>query len=389
MRRTRPPPARGKDLMASSSPWGNRPWRVDFHAAPRDLPPQVDFAVVGGGFSALAAAAWLRRLAPERSVGLLEARNFGDGASGFTGGVPLAETAAGDLPGLGDVLAGYQRILQELKVDAELTLPGAYELGRTGALPDSPIQWQDSGELRVVKKVPGGTVNPGKVVSGLARAAEASGVLLFEHCEVERAEFGEPIVLHTAKGALKAGSVLFATNAFSLEMTAMTGLAQPAFTLAVATLPLPEATLRAIGLAERKPFYTIDLPYLWGRPLGEAMIFGCGLVFPQHWSELRKLEADGPEAAPLFAKLQSRVRGLHPALAGVEFPRRWGGPIAISEQWKPVFRKHPSGENAILLGAFSGHGVAQSVYLGTWAAEALLGRRDLPDWTLAEAHGGP
>jgi len=34
-----------------------------------------------------------------------------------------------------------------------------------------------------------------------------------------------------------------------------------------------------------------------------------------------------------------------------------------------------------VLGAYSGHGVALSVYLGAWAAEALLGRRDLPAWS--------
>jgi glycine/D-amino acid oxidase-like deaminating enzyme len=38
----------------------------------------------------------------------------------------------------------------------------------------------------------------------------------------------------------------------------------------------------------------------------------------------------------------------------------------------------------IVLGAYSGHGVAQSVYLGAWAAEAMLGRRELPDWSLPD-----
>jgi hypothetical protein len=33
-----------------------------------------------------------------------------------------------------------------------------------------------------------------------------------------------------------------------------------------------------------------------------------------------------------------------------------------------------------VLGAYAGHGVALSVYLGCWAAEALLGQRSLPSW---------
>jgi len=37
-----------------------------------------------------------------------------------------------------------------------------------------------------------------------------------------------------------------------------------------------------------------------------------------------------------------------------------------------------------VLGGYSGHGVAQSVYLGRWAAEVLSGKRSLPDWKVAE-----
>jgi len=90
--------------MSGNKNWGKRPWTVEFRATPRPLPAAMDFAVVGGGFTGLAAAAWLKRLAPEKSVALFEAGQFGAGSSGYTGGVALAESAAGELPGLGDVL---------------------------------------------------------------------------------------------------------------------------------------------------------------------------------------------------------------------------------------------------------------------------------------------
>jgi hypothetical protein len=45
-----------------------------------------------------------------------------------------------------------------------------------------------------------------------------------------------------------------------------------------------------------------------------------------------------------------------------------------------VFSYHPASPNGIVLGVFAGHGVALSVHLGAWAAEALLGRRELPEW---------
>src|SRR5579862_1531406 len=166
-------------MCASSTQknWGNRPWIIEFQSPRKPLVPSVEFAVVGGGFTGLAAAARLKRLAPESSVALLEAGNFGDGASGHTGGMALSESAVGDLPGLGDVLAGYQKILTELQVDSDLHLPGVYELGRTKPLSNSAIRWSDSGELSAVKEVPGGSINPGKIVSGLAAATERAGVL--------------------------------------------------------------------------------------------------------------------------------------------------------------------------------------------------------------------
>jgi glycine/D-amino acid oxidase-like deaminating enzyme len=360
--------------------WGNRPWTVDFRAKPQPLPDTVDFAVVGGGFTGLTAAAWLKRLAPEKSVALLEAETFGAGASGHTGGLALAESAAGNLPGLGDVLAGYQKILAELQADGDVRLPRVYELGRTTPLKESPIWWSDSGDLRAVNEVPGGTIDPGKMVAGLAVAAESAGVLLFEHAKVERCEFLQPIRLHTALGVLRARDVLLATNAYSLELTGWTKRVECCFTLAVATEPLADSTLEAIGLSNGKPFYTVDLPYLWGRLLGKQVIFGSGLVHFADWREMHSLSIESGAAAESLARLEKRIRGLHPELREVAITHRWGGPIAISEDWVPIFERHPNSSQAIVLGGYSGHGVAQSVYLGVWAAEVLLGRRELPKW---------
>jgi glycine/D-amino acid oxidase-like deaminating enzyme len=366
--------------MTGKRDWGNRPWKVEFRPEAHELPRAVDFAVVGGGFSGLAAAAWLKRLAPGKSVALFEAELIGAGASGHTGGMALAESAAGDLPGLGDVLGGYQEILRELDVDGDVHLPGVYELRRNAPLPQSPIRWKDSGTLCAVKEVPGGTIHPGKVVSGLARAAERGGALLFEGAAVEQVAFGGAIRLESGRGVVVAKKVLFATNAFSLELSGLRESAKSAFTVAIATEPLGEKTLEEIGLGEGKPFYTVDFPYLWGRLLGRSVIFGSGLVHFRDWREVYSLDISAGEAAELFRLLEARVHRLHRALREVKIAHRWGGPICIAEEWKPVFALHPESADAITLGGYSGHGVAQSVYLGVWAAEAMLGRRGLPAW---------
>jgi glycine/D-amino acid oxidase-like deaminating enzyme len=398
------------------SKWGEAPWKIGFRAKARVLPERVDFAIVGGGFAGLTAAAWLKRIAPKKSVLLLEAGRVGNGASGRTGGMALAATAAGDLPGLGDVLGGYRKILRQLGVPADLKLPGVWEIARgeksmegktIRALKNSPIAWEDSGRVLAVGKVAGGTVDPGKTVAGLARAAAKRGALIVEEAEVFKIEYSDPLRLHVRRDSrgrkrekiVIAEKVLLATNAGGLDLAGdafgQHDSTEPKLTFALATAPLKKKQITAIGMASGRPFYSVDLPYLWGRMLKNGgMIFGSGLVpgfgesvrgqSGEHgkklWSGLERVNVRKGEAAERLRVLEERVRQLHPALKKVKITHRWGGPILITQDFVPLFRAHPTNENLIVLGGFSGHGVALSVYLGKWAAEAMLGRRELPRW---------
>jgi glycine/D-amino acid oxidase-like deaminating enzyme len=373
----------------SQHAWGQPPWQIDFSPARKPLPKSVDFAIIGGGFTGLAAAAWLRLLAPEKSVAVLEAGRIGAGASGRTGGMVLAESAAGDLPGLGDVLAGLTRILGDLGracglslADAcELALPGAWEIARSGGLANSAIEWTDSGALRVVNEVPGGTLNPGKLVAGLARAAEKLGMVIVENARVERVVWGADPELQFAHGTIHAKKILFATNGLSLELSGLNDRAHPKLTLAASTAPLTEEQLQAIGLSQRKPFYTVDFPYLWGRVCRDnSIVWGAGLVGAADLGGVEQIDIAAEESSRMFASLERRIRHLHPALEQASFTHRWGGPILFRDNWEPVFDRHPESADGIVLGAYAGHGVALSVYLGAWAAEIMLGRRDLPQW---------
>ncbi len=373
-------PQPGNKYSPSNAGWGNPPWTIDFRSSARGLPSEVDFAIVGGGFSGLSAAARLRQVQPDKTTVLFEADCVGAGSSGHTGGMTLAESAAGDLPGLGDILEGFGEILHELKIECDFSLPGVWELGRKKIKRDSPISWNDSGTLGVVNDVPGGTADPGKLVSGLAQAAQESGAVIFEHARVEGISY-EPLQLEVSGRRIHAGQVLIATNAESLELSDLSGEAEPKFTLALATAPLTDAQIKDVGLSTHKPFYTVDMPYLWGRPLyGNQLIFGSGLVHLEHWRELLNLNISSGEAAGLMRLLESRVHSLHPALENIQFTNRWGGPILVPDEMTPVFRHHLKSKNIVVLGGYSGHGVALSVYLGRWTADVLAGTRKLPSW---------
>jgi glycine/D-amino acid oxidase-like deaminating enzyme len=397
---------------AKHDPWGRSPWKISFTPRRHKLPARVDFAIIGGGFTGLAAAAWLRALAPDKSVAVFETARIGAGASGRTGGMVLAETAAGNQPGLGDVLAGFRAILEKLKVRCDLDLHGAWEIARhaqSGKMKhkQSPIAWNDSGTLKVVNEVSGGTLDPGKLVAGLARAAQRLGAQIHENHRVENVHWSATPELHLAstrgeKRKISATKILFASNALSLSQAGLAGM-HPRLTLAILSRPVSEKVLAAIGLAERKPFYTVDFPYLWGRVRKDrSIVWGAGLVQSPDADDLEKVDISAEESAAAFDRLEQRVLHLHPALEKIKFASRWGGPILFRDSWKPVFDWHPQSvaseatrkggpsndhapRNAVVLGAYAGHGVALSSYLGTWAAEVLLGRRQLPKWSaLAE-----
>jgi len=281
------------------------------------------------------------------------------------------------------------------------------------ALGRSPINWNDSGKLRAVGRVPGGSVNPGKVVAGLARAAEAAGAQIAEHAELMGLEFGGRLKLQVERRRggfeerkiVAAKKLLIATNAGSVDFAgalfAGKEPAEPKLTFALATERLSRKQLKAIGLGSRRPFYTVDLPYLWGKTTPDGrLILGSGLV--PGWGESLRMESRDKKAAELDAKrmwqglehvdvrkgvaaerlksLEKRVRALHPVLKKIRITHRWAGPILLTKGFMPVFRKHPRSDRVIVAGGYSGHGVALSVYLGKWAAGHLLGRRELPDW---------
>jgi glycine/D-amino acid oxidase-like deaminating enzyme len=364
--------------------WGRPPWAIGFRPEPQALPNTVDYAIVGAGFTGLATAAWLRHFAPEKTVAVFEAESIGSGSSGRTGGMALEESSVGDLPGLGDVLGGFAEALRLFQIDCDFALPGVWEISRKRALPDSPIHWSDSGELRAAKEVPGGSVDAGKLLSGLGRAAERLGVQIQERAPVINASFGERLHLDVGGRSVRANGVVFATNAQSFELSGLAEMAESKFTTAIATEPLNEAQIQALGLSSRKPFYTTDFPYLWGRSLSNGgVIFGGGLVDLDNWRGLDSVNIHESEAGAFIARLERRVRGLVPQMSEVQFTHRWGGPMAVGPGWGPVFMRHPRSSRALVLGAYSGQGVTLSVHLGRWAAEVLLGRREPPAWRAA------
>jgi len=363
--------------------WGVPPWLVDGSAAASAAPPPTcDVAVIGGGFTGLSAAYHLARRGVR--VALLEATRLGDGASGRTGGLALEGTAHGPRAGVADCLDGLAQLTAEAGIDCALDLGGCWEVAHVDAQPRDGLQWRDGASwLRVAQSIPGGTLDPGRLVSGLARAAQAAGATLHCGARVQRLIVGTPHVLQLVHGAVRALRVVVALNGYTNELLALPQTLRAPLTLALCTAPLADTILDAIGLASRRPFYTVDLPYLWGRCLPDGrLLLGAGLLFAD--DELaRHVDIRARESVALFARLEARTRALHPALAAVAITHRWGGPIAFRGSGEPLLGQWRDEAGILLAGAYAGHGVALSVRAGRLIADAIVDGCALPPWGAA------
>jgi glycine/D-amino acid oxidase-like deaminating enzyme len=312
---------------------------------------------------------------------VFEADVVGSGASGRTGGIILEDTAQGRLAAVEDCIPTLQRLLLETGIACELDLPGCWEL--THESRGNPL-WKDGDrEISIEDTVPGGTLDPGKLVGDLARAVRRAGVMLFEHAPVREISAGPTLRLQVAEKVVVTEHAVLGLNAYTRSLVAPGADFHPALALALCTGPLEPGTIERLGITDRTPFYTVDLPYLWGRPLcrnhEERLILGGGLGFDAS-GQVRRIDCASPEVVQSFAHLEERVRGLHPALAQIVIAFRWGGPVAFRAGGHPILCRHPAQPNLILTGAYAGHGLALSIRMGELAARILLGDADSPAW---------
>jgi glycine/D-amino acid oxidase-like deaminating enzyme len=374
---------RSERLRNLAHPWGEPLWSFPIPVTPQPLTDGlcVDAAIVGAGFTGLATAHYVRQLCPDWRVAVFETQQVGNGASGRTGALVLEDTAVGPLPGVENCIATLQELVNTQGIQCDLRVAGCWEIGRQHALPTSPIQWSDQGTLQVVYEIPGGAFDPRKFLAGLAEIVQRAEGQIFEHAPVTGLDLEKRggVRLTVAGHTVYAERAVFATNPWCLSLLGLHDQAEGVHTVAVATEPLADAIFDAIGWTTRTPFYTLDLPYLWGRVTADGCaVIGGGTVGRGNVDNAR---ADAPEAVRLYESLERRIRGLHPALSNVRITHRWMGPLCAAHDSKPIITSIDEDSRVLVATGYRGHGVALSVRVGKLLAEVLAGYGKLPAWS--------
>ncbi len=366
-------------MKAAQRQWGETPWRGEDAVYPQGIAPAPEVAIVGAGLTGASTAYHLARRGIMATV--FEAGRVGDGASGRTGGLVLEGTAAGPLKDVSTCVADLQRLVTAAAIDCDLRLPGCWEIEHGDRAANPILPWNDSGQpVHIARTVSGGVVHPVRLLQGILGAAVRHGAQIREHAPVKRILAKPRPALEFAAHTIYPQYIVLAANAWLPGLLRNVVKIHSSLTFACATESLDRAVLDDIGLGAGIPFYTADLPYLWGRTTEDGrVIFGAGLVFGSPSQlETSAINAGGSRAA--ITKLQQRIRQLHPKLNNVRFSASWGGPIAFTPDAVPLLGHHPSSAKIIVGGAYSGHGVALSVRVGELISQTIADGVPLPPW---------
>ncbi|TMK19676.1 MAG: FAD-dependent oxidoreductase, partial [Actinobacteria bacterium] len=210
---------------------------------PLDTDTKADVVILGGGYTGMWTAWFLKELDPGLDIVLLEQDICGGGPSGRNGGfvnsfwddLDFLTERFGDAPALRICRAGQEsvdgigRFCEEHGIDAwfaaEGTLSVASSTAQIGAWADLILAVDRMGlsdiitvlsrdEVRAMVDSPvfhagvltkvGGTVQPARLARGLRRVLLERGVRIHEGTHVSRFGAGDPAVADTAGGTVRA-----------------------------------------------------------------------------------------------------------------------------------------------------------------------------------------
>ena len=373
--------------MATASPWQ------------RPLGGHADLAIVGGGVIGAATAYWIRRLAPDARVVLLEADRVASGASGRNAGFLLLGTHsdyASAVAAYGRERArGLWRFTQDtffhvaeeiddgtigLETAGSVIAAGDAEeadrLRRSHRLlaadgVESQLLDADATEARAGVRgmhgalfVPeGGGVDPVRLVRRLvaqSRARLHEGVRV---THVRRA--GTAVELATDDGAFVADRVLLAPGPRLPQLVpALASRVRPVRAQMLATAPL--APCLPLPVYSHEGFF-----YL--RQLADGRIYLGGA---RHLHAAGEVGHEDATTDALQADLEAYLRRHVAGAARATVERRWSGTMGFSPDGLPTLGPVPGVEGAHYATGFTGHGMGYGVRFGLLAARRLLDRPD-------------
>lgn len=396
------------------NPWRNISLWMDQLDDPLQARPSLqtelhaDVAIIGAGYTGLWTAYYLKRQAPQLRVVIVEAETAGFGASGRNGGwlmgnllgedhllagLPAAERKASFdlLHGIPDEVAS---VVAREGIDCDLRKGGVLycaarypeqevrlrdylkELRALG-LSEDDYRWLPPSELATQLRVANAygalysphcaTIQPAKLVRGLARCVEDLGVELYERSPVID---WQPGLVRTAHGLVTADWVVPAIEGYAATLPPLGNHQLPVQSLIVATEPLPADVWAGIGLERGQAFSEFSRQVTYGqRSLDDRLVFGARGGY-RFGGRLRNDFNLTDDELGLRRYLMGEI---FPQLRNVRFTHSWGGNLGMARRFQPHMLRDTRSRIA-LSGGYGGEGVGATNLGGRTLADLILGR---------------
>lgn len=367
---------------------------------PLDGDARCDVAIIGGGYTGLAAAIALAK--GGASVRVLEGGHPGWGGSGRNSGAvirgfknsrsalirtygeergrAMADFGATTTQAVFDHIAAYD-------IDCDLKRTGwilpSHNAAGMRRVEERVRTWSADGigglellsptELRRLLGTDayiGGMIdrecaslNPLSYARGLARAAIGLGARVHRETPATGLEHtADGWRITTPRGVVSAASVIVTTDAYSRGLvSAVDASYVSVHTFIVATARLPEAIAATILPEEQAVSDSRRILNYWHKTPDGRVLFGT------------RGNLDGPRSADDFAHVEAAMVSVYPQLRGQPIEFRWAGRVGLTADFMPHVSRSPEG--LWTAHGYCGRGVAMATAYGRMMGEAVLADR--------------
>jgi len=367
-----------------------------------------DVAIVGAGFTGLWAAHYLTKLQPGIRVTVVERHHVGYGASGRNGGwlshlVPgnralyAADSAGPDgaialQRAMFDAVKEVRDKVKEVGIDADLSTGGNLVVATTPAGMER-LRSRRAADLRYGLSAEESTLlsaseakgrvnadgalgglyypivarlNPAKLVTGLACAVEAQGVVVYEATDV--LHLGDHMLTATT-GTLRADRILICTEGYGGPLLGRRRVI-PINSSMIVTAPLSRDDWDHIGWQARECFSDAAHTFVYAQRTADDRIAVGGRGSPYRFAS--ETGGAGSVSDHTISELSGRLRRYFPN-ANIRVDHGWSGVLGVTRDWcATVGFDRASGTGAAF--GYAGHGVTAANLAARTLVDLALSR---------------
>jgi glycine/D-amino acid oxidase-like deaminating enzyme len=361
----------------------------------------ADVVIVGGGYTGLWTAYYLKKAAPFLRIAVLEQKFCGYGASGRNGGWLYNGIAGRDryakLHGheaavrlqqaMNETVDEVVRVAAEEGIEADIHQGGVLEvaytpaqLARLKAFHEHELSYgekdrelygarETAERIRVADAVGstwtphGARLHPVKLVKGLAATVEALGVTIHEQTPVTEIR---PKHAVTPYGTVRAPYILRCTEGFTASLKGQKRTWLPMNSSMIATEPLSAEQWETIGWEGRETLGDMAHAYMYAQRTADGRIALGGRGVPYRFGS--RTDNDGRTQQATIEALYEILVRFFPSLTGVQVAHAWSGVLGVPRDWCAT----------VTLDRSTGLGWAGG-YVGSGVATTNLAARTLRD----------